>query len=136
MLGDYTAPQSPMSVITILKGIEEKIGQSNVLYAKGCAIRDTSRVDVANALNAALKADVVVMVMGGSSARDFNSNYEETGAAKVSENMISDMESGEGFDRSTLELMGIQLELIRMIKKLGKPIVLEAVLNYSNNNVI
>lgn len=124
MLGDYTAPQSPMSVITILKGIEEKIGQSNVLYAKGCAIRDTSRVDVANALNAALKADVVVMVMGGSSARDFNSNYEETGAAKVSENMISDMESGEGFDRSTLELMGIQLELIRMIKKLGKPIVL------------
>ena len=64
------------------------------------------------------------MVMGGSSARDFSSEYEETGAAKVSANLISDMESGEGYDRATLNLMGLQLELIQEIKKLGKPIIL------------
>ena len=55
---------------------------------------------------------------------DFSSEYEETGAAKVSANLISDMESGEGYDRATLNLMGLQLELIQEIKKLGKPIIL------------
>ncbi len=124
MLGDYTAPQSDTSVITVLEGIKNKINPNNVIYAKGCAIRDTSRIHIPEAISAAVAADVVVMVMGGSSARDFSSKYEETGAAKVSDNKISDMESGEGYDRSTLDLMGVQLELIQEIRKLGKPIVL------------
>ena len=124
MLGDYTAPQMASSVVTALEGISDKIGSDRVIYAKGCAVRDTSRALVSEALRAAEKADVVVMVMGGSSARDFSSEFEDTGAAKVSENSISDMESGEGYDRSTLTLMGIQLELIERIKELGKPVVL------------
>lgn len=124
MLGDYTAPQSVASVVTVLEGIKNKVGNEDVIYAKGCAIRDTSRIGIPDALNVAAVADVVVMVMGGSSARDFSSEYEETGAAKVSENVISDMESGEGYDRATLNLMGLQLELIQEIKKMGKPIVL------------
>ena len=124
MLGDYTAPQTTASVVTVLEGIKNKIDNEDVIYAKGCAIRDTSRIGIRDALNAAASADVVIMVMGGSSARDFSSEYEETGAAKVSANLISDMESGEGYDRATLNLMGLQLELIQEIKKLGKPIIL------------
>ena len=124
MLGDYTAPQTAMSVVTVLEGIKNKIGHENVIYAKGCAIRDTSRTDFSAALDAAAAADVVVMVMGGSSARDFSSEFEETGAAKVSESLVSDMESGEGYDRATLHLMGVQLELIQKVKKMGKPVVL------------
>lgn len=124
MLGDYTAPQTTVSVVTVLEGIKNKVANGDVIYAKGCAIRDTSRIGIHDALNAAASADVVVMVMGGSSARDFSSEYEETGAAKVSANLISDMESGEGYDRATLNLMGLQLELIQEIKKLGKPIIL------------
>lgn len=125
MLGDYTAPQSDASVVTVLEGIRQKVSQtSRVLYAKGCAVRDSSRAGFAEALDAARAADVVVMVMGGSSARDFSSEYEQTGAAKVSENRLSDMESGEGYDRATLHLMGRQLELIEEIRKLGKPLVL------------
>ena len=34
------------------------------------------------------------------------------------------MESGEGYDRSTLDLMGKQLELLQAIAKTGKPLVL------------
>lgn len=124
MLGDYTAPQTAASVVTVLEGIKNKVDNEDVIYAKGCAIRDTSRIGIRDALNAAASADVVIMVMGGSSARDFSSEYEETGAAKVSANLISDMESGEGYDRATLNLMGLQLELIQEIKKLGKPIIL------------
>lgn len=125
MLGDYTAPQSESSVVTVLDGIRRKVSNdTHIIYAKGCAVRDSSKAGFQEAIEAARQSDVVVMVMGGSSARDFSSKYEETGAAKVSDNHISDMESGEGYDRSTLELLGRQRELIREMGKLNKPIVL------------
>lgn len=125
MLGDYTAPQSETSVVTVLKGIQNKVSStSTILYAKGCSIRDQSEHGFAEALATARKADVIVIAVGGSSARDFSSEYEDSGAAKVSANTIADMESGEGYDRSTLELMGVQLKLIEKVKELGKPIVL------------
>src|SRR5690606_852692 len=69
------------------------------------------------------KADVIVAVVGGSSARDFKTKYQDTGAAIASEDMVSDMESGEGFDRATLELMGKQLDLLKALKKTGKPLI-------------
>lgn len=125
MLGDYTAPQSESSVVTVLDGIRQKVSNdTHIIYAKGCAVRDSSKSGFQEAIEAARQSDVVVMVMGGSSARDFSSKYEETGAAKVSDSHISDMESGEGYDRSTLELLGRQRELIREVGKLNKPIVL------------
>lgn len=125
MLGDYTAPQSESSVVTVLNGIRQKVSNdTHIIYAKGCAVRDSSKAGFQEAVEVARQSDVVVMVMGGSSARDFFSKYEETGAAKVSDNYISDMESGEGYDRSTLELLGKQRELIQEIRKLNKPIVL------------
>ena len=125
MLGDYTAPQSESSVVTVLDGIRQKVSNdTHIIYAKGCAVRDSFKVGFQEAIEAARQSDVVVMVMGGSSARDFSSKYEETGAAKVSDSHISDMESGEGYDRSTLELLGRQRELIREMGKLNKPIVL------------
>jgi beta-glucosidase len=93
---------------------------------KGCSIRDTANLQFQQAVNAANQADVAVVVLGGSSARDFKTEYLSTGAAsvKASEVSVSDMESGEGYDRSTLDLMGKQLELLQAIAKTGKPIVL------------
>lgn len=125
MLGDYTAPQASGSVVTVLEGICRKVSPyTRVLYARGCGIRDSSRAGFADALAAARQADVVILVLGGSSARDFSSEYEQTGAARVSEARISDMESGEGYDRCTLRLLGNQLELMEEIRRLGKPTVL------------
>lgn len=125
MLGDYTAPQSEKTVITVLDGIRQKVSaNTRIMYAKGCAIRDSSKTGFQEAIEAARQSEVVIMAVGGSSARDFSSKYEETGAAKISNTHISDMESGEGYDRSTLELLGKQRELIYEIRKLGKPIVL------------
>jgi beta-glucosidase len=120
-LGDYTAPQDPDRIVTILEGIREK-GRAEVLYAKGCSIRDENDADLEEAVRAAQKADVVVLVVGGSSARDFKTSYEETGAAIV-DNHISDMDCGEGYDRSTIKLLGKQEELMQRIYAMGKPVV-------------
>ncbi len=120
-LGDYTAPQDPDRIVTMLEGIREK-GRAEVLYAKGCAIRDESDANIDEAVKIAKAADVVVLVVGGSSARDFKTSYEETGAAIVN-NHISDMDCGEGYDRSTLKLLGKQEELMQRIYTTGKPVV-------------
>ena len=120
-LGDYTAPQDPDRIVTMLEGIREK-GRAEVSYAKGCTIRDEADANIDEAVKTAQKADVVVLVVGGSSARDFKTSYEETGAAIVSES-ISDMDCGEGYDRSTLKLLGKQEELMQRIYATGKPVV-------------
>ncbi len=123
MLGDYTAPQTDGKVITVYNGIKAMVGEANCVYAKGCAIRDTVDCDIAAALEAAQSANVVVAVVGGSSARDFKTSYEDTGAASAEQKSISDMECGEGFDRATLDLLGRQNELLTALKKTGKPLV-------------
>ena len=124
MLGDYTAPQAEGAVITVLEGIKRAVSpQTTVRYAKGCAVRDTSSAGFAEALEVARQSDVIVLALGGSSARDFSAEFLETGAAKASQNQLSDMESGEGNDRCTLDLLGRQNELLDLMKSTGKPVV-------------
>ena len=101
-LGDYTAPQDPERVVTMYEGI-----------------RDKGRAVVTDDLRS---ADAIVMVVGGSSARDFKTSYEDTGAAIVDEH-VSDMDCGEGYDRSSLKLLGGQEELMQQVYALGKPVV-------------
>ena len=120
-LGDYTAPQDPDRIVTMLEGIQAK-GRAEVLYAKGCAVRDKADEWIDDAIKVAKQADAVVLVVGGSSARDFKTSYEETGAAIVDKH-ISDMDCGEGYDRSTLKLLGRQEELMQRIYALRKPVV-------------
>ena len=126
-LGDYTAPQDEGNIITVLQGIRNKAGKStDITYIKGCAIRDTTNLQIKEAVEAARKSQVAIVVLGGSSARDFKTNYESTGAAKVNsdtEKTIGDMESGEGYDRKTLGLMGKQQLLVQEIAKTGTPVV-------------
>ena len=123
MLGDYTAPQDEMNINTVLEGIVSKLSPSQVEYVKGCAIRDTISFELDDAVEAAKHADVVVAVVGGSSARDFKTSYKETGAAITVKSIISDMDCGEGFDRATLSLLGRQQELLSALKTTGKPLI-------------
>ena len=123
MLGDYTSPQDDGNVKTILMGIRQKLPASQVEYVKGCAVRDTSESTIPQAVEAAKHADVIVVAVGGSSARDFKTSYKETGAAVTDSKTVSDMDCGEGFDRATLTPLGRQLELLEALKATGKPIV-------------
>ena len=119
-LGDYTAPQPDGHVKTVADGIRQYVGD-RMTYVRGCAVRDTSWNEVGRAVEAALQADVVVAVVGGSSARDFRTSYEQTGAAESTG--LSDMDCGEGFDRGFLSLLGHQNRLLEALKTTGKPLV-------------
>lgn len=125
-LGDYTAPQPREEISTVLDGIRAVAGSNvEVVYERGCAIRDTTSADIPAAVRAAEGVDAVVLVVGGSSARDFKTKYIATGAATVDESKtLSDMECGEGFDRATLSLLGKQEQLIEAVAKTGKPLVI------------
>lgn len=121
LLGDYTAPQDDGNVKTILFGIQQKT--KNVEYVKGCSIRDMNNSNIEEAVKVGMKSDIIVVAVGGSSARDFRTSYQDTGAADIDNNFVSDMDCGEGFDRATLDLLGRQMELLENLKKTGKPLV-------------
>ena len=124
-LGDYTAPQAREEIRTVLDGVRSHVGKSTeVVYVKGCAIRDTTNSNIAEAVEAAKKSDVTILVVGGSSARDFKTEYFSTGAAKVDENAaLADMDSGEGYDRASLNLLGDQEKLMGALIAAGVKLV-------------
>lgn len=121
-LGDYTAIQREGKGTTILEGIKQ-ISEGRVTYAKGCSVRGTSKEGFAEAIAKAEAADVVVMVLGGSSMRNFDIKFDSNGAAIVGDNP-TDMDCGEGVDLADLRLGGVQEDLVKAIAKTGKPMVL------------
>jgi beta-glucosidase len=66
-----------------------------------------------------------VLALGGSSARDFGEGSIDlrTGASVVNGQAESEMECGEGIDRTDLRLLGAQLELAQRLRALGKPLI-------------
>jgi beta-glucosidase len=81
--------------------LARRLGESNVLRAKGCGILHGSNEDIAGAVTTARRADLVVLTLGESPAM-----------------------SGEAASRSNLGLPGRQQELLEAIVKTGKPVVL------------
>ncbi len=124
-LGDYTACQHRNNVVTILDGIKAKTSkQTKVIYAKGCSVIDKSKAGFSAAILAAKQADVVIVAIGGSSSRYDGVKAEITGEAiTTSGTKHSDMDNGEGFDRATLDLAGVQNDLLRKLHGTGVPIV-------------
>jgi beta-glucosidase len=122
-LGDYTAPQRDGTGVTVVQGIraQAKSG-TEVLYAKGCGIRNMSTDGFSEAIKITSSSDIAIMVMGGCSARDFNIHFDNNGAAIVSDNP-TEMDCGEGVDLANLELGGVQMELIKRIVATGTPVV-------------
>lgn len=83
---------------------EELADRFEVSYAKGCDIIDPDRSGFDEAVAAAQDADVVVMALGGNCGW-----FNVTG--------------GEGKDRSSLELPGVQEQLLEAVAATGKPVV-------------
>ena len=127
-LGDYTSPQCPGQTSTPRLGFEalgKKLG-FEVSYALGCKVRSMRKDGFAEALAAARDADAVVMCLGGSSVPDQELTQNEAGTAivkRIQTDSELDKDAGEGFDRATLRLGGVQLDLLRSVKALGKPVV-------------
>lgn len=123
-LGDYTSVQRKGTGTTVLQGIRMCAPEGvEVVHAWGCGIRDTSTAGLDEAVEAAKGADVAVLVLGGSSARQFGGDFDSNGAAIVSEGSPSEMDCGEGVDLAELTLGGIQRQLTEAIAATGTPVV-------------
>jgi len=127
-IGDYSAPQKPGQCVTPLMGFRALGAQYGfaVDYALGCKVRSLKKDGFAAALAAAREADAVVLCLGGSSVPDQALTQNEAGTAIcrcIQKDTELDKDAGEGFDRATLRLGGVQNELLREIRALGKPVV-------------
>jgi len=121
LLGGYSGV--PKIYSTVLDGIKEKVGSSiNILYAEGCKITEpgdweaTDEVQLSNpkedrlriieALKIAKQADVIILALGGNAL---------TSREAWNENHLG--------DRPSLDLVGIQNELVKSLAYLEKPII-------------
>lgn len=123
LLGDYSAPQSSeMAEKTIYQQVKQAFSESEVVYAEGCEVRnkENQHEKIEEAIKVCRGADTILVVLGGSSARNFDMEFLNNGA--VSSKGIN-MDSGENVDVASLSLGGEQLTLLRKLKKLGIPIV-------------
>lgn len=123
LLGDYSAPQTEDRLKkTIVQEIKTEFPQSKVSYAQGCEVRNQEDQEekLLEAVTLAQNSDVIIAVLGGSSARNFDMEFLRNGA--VSSKGIN-MDSGENVDVASLSLGGYQEQLIEQLYQLDKPII-------------
>ncbi|MEH7548378.1 glycoside hydrolase family 3 N-terminal domain-containing protein [Neobacillus vireti] len=121
-LGDYTPFQREGRVITVLKGIASLAEEAEVVYEKGCGIRSGDLEGLEKAVRLASGSDVAIVVLGGSSARDFDAQFDLNGAV-VNTTGEEEMDCGENVDVANLELGGLQLQLLQKVMETGTPVV-------------
>lgn len=106
ILGDYVAHKVLQHVVTIREGIQNKLGMGvRVDYVKGCDVIGTKWNEIEKARQAAKKADVAIVVVG-ENARE-----------------AEDATDGEGYDVASLDLTGMQEELVEAVAATGTPTV-------------
>ncbi|MBC7810772.1 MAG: glycoside hydrolase family 3 C-terminal domain-containing protein [Burkholderiales bacterium] len=92
---------------SILTAIKNKVGAGvEVYYAQGCEVMDESTQGFAEAVAAARKAQIAVVVVGDKAG------------------LTDDCTSGEARDRAELGLPGVQAQLVKAVYETGMPIVL------------
>jgi beta-glucosidase len=99
-LGDAT-----VDAATVLDAIRSRF-RAAVTFAAGCDVRGESRGGFEEAVGLAAEADVAVMVMGDKAG------------------LTDDCTSGESRDRASLDLPGVQEDLVRAVLETGTPVVL------------
>ena len=112
LVGDYAPSVILQPMKTILDGIKGKVSPTTrVLYARGCAVNDQDRSGIAAAVDAARHAEVAVVVAGEQARREGNSKRASP-------------TDGEGYDVASLDLTGVQEDLVRAVAATGTPTVL------------
>ncbi|QHW33656.1 beta-glucosidase [Paenibacillus rhizovicinus] len=123
-LGDYTSTQPAGKGVTVLEGIRRIAPEgTEVAYAAGSGIRSGTPEQLQEALDVAADADVVVLVVGGSSTRNFDIRFDTNGAAITTEGVPGEMDCGEGVDVADLQLGEPQRELAKRIAETGKSVI-------------
>lgn len=105
MIGSWNGDGRKEDAVTLLAGIRAKVAEfsgatTKITYAKGCDVTGDSTEGFAEAVRAAREADVVIVAVGESAEM-----------------------SGEASSRSSLDLPGRQLDLVKAIHATGKPVI-------------
>jgi beta-glucosidase len=101
-IGDYIPHNIPQELVTVLKGIRNKVTKkTRVNYVKGCNVIGEDLNEISRARAVAKSADIAVVVLG------------ERGNAT----------NGEGRDVASLDLTGLQQELLEEVYSTGTPVV-------------
>ena len=109
ILGDWSADQKPENVVTVLEGLEMIAPQTDFVFVdQGWDPRNMSRTAVDKAASLARTCDLNIVVAG---------EYMYRGR-------WTERTSGEDTDRSDIDLVGLQNELIRKVAASGKPTLL------------
>lgn len=101
---DVIFESASMETPSILSALRDRFGES-ITYARGCGINDDDTSGIAEAAEVAAAADVVVLVVGDKAG------------------LTAECTTGEGRDRSSLDLSGVQEELARAVIETGTPVV-------------
>jgi beta-glucosidase len=100
-LGWWSGDGRDQDTVTALAGIRAKVSsQTKIKYARGCEIEGDSTAGFAEALAAARESDVAVLFVG------------------EAKEMV-----GEGASRSSLDLPGRQMDLVKQVAAVGKPTI-------------
>ena len=112
MVGDYSPQVILQPMASILEAIKVKVSPATqVVYAKGCAVNDQDKSGIPAAVEAAKKAGVASVVVGEQARREGEDNTPSP-------------TDGEGYDVASLDLTGVQEDLVRAVAATGTPTVL------------
>ena len=109
-LGDYVPSVVPQHVVTVLEGVRTAVPGATVEYVRGCDVVGTKVNEIEKARQAAARSDAAIVVVGE------NEWQKQEGGRPLGT-------SGEGRDVATLELTGLQEDLVRAVVAAGKPTV-------------
>ena len=121
-LGDYTPFKIVDHCSNLIQGLDAVTAGTEVSYLAeaGCAIAEPLLGGLERAIAAAKAADKIIVTIGGSSTRDFGTEFDANGAALSGS---KDMTSGENIDLADLEIPECQQILVNELSKLGKPLI-------------
>src|SRR5450755_1083482 len=112
LLGDYSPKKITQHVVSILEGIKAAAGpRAKVVWAKGCGVLGSDKSGFPDAVRAAKGADVAIVVVG-----------ENQGQNDIDEEKDPPTD-GEGHDVASLDLTGVQEDLVKAIYDTGTPTV-------------
>lgn len=118
LIGSWSAAGDWAKSVTLLEGLKAQLPEVNFIYAKGAEIEGNDKSGFREAVNAARRADLVILALGEAYWM-----------------------SGEAASRSRIDLPGVQEELAKEIHITGKPIASVLMngrplkLNWLNENV-
>ncbi|MDQ0930148.1 glycoside hydrolase family 3 N-terminal domain-containing protein [Streptomyces turgidiscabies] len=120
-LGDYTAPQRPGTGTSVLAALNRlTLPGTEIRHARGCALTGDDLSGIPEAVTAATASDLAILVLGGSSARTQDTEFDANGAART---IVSEMTCGEGVDLAGLRLGLAQHALLDAVTATGTPTV-------------